>query len=498
MGSCRRLNLRHDRRFRLKMGTGGRGRQQQVAGYQRQIFERTCLRNQAHLRRVVRCTRNYQCHMLALYSSDELPVFGNAVYSVLPPYDGGRRIDEKRFVFVREVPFQKPRTNPLSVVAMELSVLKRGTRGQTEVFLREAKKSDGNFMPHSIAIIGAGMTGLAAARTLTGAGHSVTLYEKSRSVGGRVATRRVEGCIFDHGAQVIKPDGTELADVMFHQLPTEDLIEILAPTRPYADDGTILPPDPARNAERKFSYRTGMTALPKLLLQALPPTQTTLRCEARIAGLEQDGAKTILRGENGEEMGRADYVLLTAPAPQSADLLAASRLRENSASRIEALRSVPYHPCLTVLLGFAPPAPAPPAYALLAENRARPLLWLAFEQTKCPERAPNGEALLIAQFGPQWSAENYALPDAEVITQTHSALRPLFGPQYDTTRWAQVKRWRYSQPRGMTAFDAANSESSPVIVCGDGLRPENGRVVQAYASGLEAARFVMQQSGPGA
>ena len=351
-------------------------------------------------------------------------------------------------------------------------------------------------MPLSIAIIGAGMTGLAAARSLTGAGHSVTLYEKSRSVGGRVATRRVEGCIFDHGAQVIKPDGTELADAMFHALPTEDLIEIAAPTRSYADDGTILPPDAARNAERKFSYRYGMTTLPKLLLQALPSALATVRFETRIAGLEQDGSETILRGESGEEIGRADYVLVTAPAPQSADLLANSKLRENPASRIEALRSVPYHPCLTVLLGFAAPAPAPPAYALLAENRARPLLWLAFEQTKCPERAPNGETLLIAQFGPQWSAENYALQDMELIAQTHSVLRPLFGKQYDTPLWAQVKRWRYSQPRGMTNFDAANSEASPVIVCGDGLRPENGRVYQAYAGGLEAARFVMQQRKP--
>ena len=60
-------------------------------------------------------------------------------------------------------------------------------------------------MRRHVAIIGAGMAGLAAARALTQAGHTVTLFEKSRGVGGRVATRRIGDCIVDHGAQNIKP-----------------------------------------------------------------------------------------------------------------------------------------------------------------------------------------------------------------------------------------------------------------------------------------------------
>ena len=43
-----------------------------------------------------------------------------------------------------------------------------------------------------IAIIGAGIAGVTAARTLLQAGHRVTLIEKSRGVGGRMSTRRTE------------------------------------------------------------------------------------------------------------------------------------------------------------------------------------------------------------------------------------------------------------------------------------------------------------------
>ncbi len=50
-------------------------------------------------------------------------------------------------------------------------------------------------------VIGAGIAGLLAAGTISEAGHPVIVLEKSRGVGGRMATRRFQNGIFDHGAQ---------------------------------------------------------------------------------------------------------------------------------------------------------------------------------------------------------------------------------------------------------------------------------------------------------
>ena len=52
-----------------------------------------------------------------------------------------------------------------------------------------------------VAIVGAGVGGLAASRCLQDHGLDVTVFDKSRGVGGRLATRREEGVAFDHGAQ---------------------------------------------------------------------------------------------------------------------------------------------------------------------------------------------------------------------------------------------------------------------------------------------------------
>ena len=53
-----------------------------------------------------------------------------------------------------------------------------------------------------VAVIGAGISGLMCARTLLDHGIDVTVFEKGRGVGGRMATRRTDdGLQFDHGAQ---------------------------------------------------------------------------------------------------------------------------------------------------------------------------------------------------------------------------------------------------------------------------------------------------------
>ncbi|MSO32728.1 MAG: FAD-dependent oxidoreductase, partial [Ilumatobacteraceae bacterium] len=52
-----------------------------------------------------------------------------------------------------------------------------------------------------VVVVGAGIAGLTAARALSHAGHSVIVLDKGRSVGGRMATRRIGDATVDHGAQ---------------------------------------------------------------------------------------------------------------------------------------------------------------------------------------------------------------------------------------------------------------------------------------------------------
>lgn len=58
-----------------------------------------------------------------------------------------------------------------------------------------------------IVVIGAGMAGLVCAQQLSQAGYSVLVLDKSRGLGGRLATRRLHGTWADRGACYLKPKG---------------------------------------------------------------------------------------------------------------------------------------------------------------------------------------------------------------------------------------------------------------------------------------------------
>ena len=66
-----------------------------------------------------------------------------------------------------------------------------------------------------IAILGAGLAGISAARALIARGHAVTIFDKGRGPGGRLATRRMEAAgrklQFDHGAQYLRAEGAGFA-----------------------------------------------------------------------------------------------------------------------------------------------------------------------------------------------------------------------------------------------------------------------------------------------
>ena len=74
-----------------------------------------------------------------------------------------------------------------------------------------------------IAVLGAGVSGLTAARILADKGHQVVVYEKNSTPGGLAKTRFTDGYLYDpHGGHILNSKHQEVMDWVFSILPKEN------------------------------------------------------------------------------------------------------------------------------------------------------------------------------------------------------------------------------------------------------------------------------------
>src|SRR5215213_1098128 len=147
----------------------------------------------------------------------------------------------------------------------------------------------------SIAIIGAGIAGLTAAHTLSS--DDVTLFEKSRGLTGRAATRWYERAgrriYVDHGAQYAMTEGLTLHDLMLSELPRYELVDVRRPVWTFDYQNRIAEGDPVRNTSSKWTYRRGLASLGRLIQEKSSLTikrQAHIKCIRR----ETSGRYTIV------------------------------------------------------------------------------------------------------------------------------------------------------------------------------------------------------------
>lgn len=303
------------------------------------------------------------------------------------------------------------------------------------------------------AIVGAGAAGLACAMRLRAAGEDVVLFDKSRGVGGRMATRRVDGLSFDHGAQFFTARGDAFRET----------VSGLVAAGACASWGS----------DERYVGVPGMTAVPRALAEGFE-----IRTEHTVSGLRRDAAGWTLSTAEGAEAGGFDRVVLALPSPQIVPLLAASGFT------LPGIESAVYAPCIALLLAFERPLPG---IATEAKYDAGPIAWIARNATK-PGRDGARETVVV-HASADWSRAHLDFePDASKPILL-AAFRDATGFA-DAPTYAAVHRWRYAlveTPAGARAF--FDSELG-LGACGDWCI--GGRVEAAFDSGLALADMITE------
>lgn len=325
-----------------------------------------------------------------------------------------------------------------------------------------------------IAIIGAGLAGLTLAHALQHKA-DILILEKSRGVGGRMATRRIDDFAFDHGALFFT--ARSLAFRRFLQpYRSSGIVQEWTPrVLTLASGEKHYPRD---WFEPHFVAVPGMTALCKAMavgldvltgIRALPPL------------LLPDGRWQLQwSGDAGSATSAAaleqpvDWIVSTAPAPQARALLPREFCHHS------ALAEVQLKPCIALLLGLQ----QAPAWRFDAARMKHPVLdWISCEASR-PGRS--AACALVLHSTAAWAELQQTATDDAIAASMLQALEDVLGQTLGRYDVLQVKRWAYAQAitpeRPMVLLDARLR----LAACGDWTHA--GRVEGAFLSAQALAR----------
>ena len=282
---------------------------------------------------------------------------------------------------------------------------------------------------HSIAVVGAGMAGLACARRLTKTHPHVRVFDKGRSPGGRLSTRRVETPVgpvqFDHGAQYLTARDPSFVGFL------EDMIADGAVAAWDFDDISERSTRSAAWTERRWVGTPGMSTIARRMAADID-VATSLRCLG--AHMEVGGWYLDLERVGSAELlteGPFDAIVFALPAEQVAPLLAS--IEPAQAMEAAAAKT---GPCWAGLFAFDRLFDVP----FKAARTEGPLSWVARENSK-PGRS--GPEAWVVHASHSWSRAAMECTPAEVVELLWLAFRDL-APAAPEPVWRQAHRWRYA------------------------------------------------------
>lgn len=340
-------------------------------------------------------------------------------------------------------------------------------------------------MTGEVAVVGAGAAGTAAAYALEEAGLGTTVYEKSEDVGGRAGTRQRDGCTYETGANYLRSDDELVTGLVTETLPTEGLVRVDEPVSTFDGSGTVTEGRSAQGP--RYTYENGLAELSRRLIEA---AGAQLRCDRAVAALNRTPDGWILRLRSDEETGPFDSVVVTAPAPLSADVLGASEYSHGDRRELrEGIAGVPFRTIVSVVLHY-PFELDRPYYALVNPDGAHDAGWIAREDRK-PGHVPEGESVVLVQCAPRWSREHFGAADPVIVDSAAAMAADVLGEdRLLEPDWTDQRRWRYAAPDGAPEADllAAAAERG-LYFAGDWVAGED-RLHAAVRSGLEAGHDV--------
>ncbi|MEZ3143391.1 NAD(P)/FAD-dependent oxidoreductase [Halobaculum sp. MBLA0143] len=330
-----------------------------------------------------------------------------------------------------------------------------------------------------VAVVGAGAAAAGAAYTLAATDAETVVFEARDRVGGRAASATHDGVVYDYGANYVRDTAERPATFLREAASPTDTPP---PVDTFDETGTVSPG--RDDDEAKWSTPEGVQALVGRLLDAADATVHTGAPVRRLVRTA-DG----WRADADPATGRFDAVVVTPPAPTTAELLARSDWDDPAREQlVAAARDVSYATVWSAALGYDRELDRP-YYALVCTADGTRASWFSRESCK-PGHVPDGE-VVIAQGGHEWSATHADADPAWAAGRLADAASEVIGePWLAAPAWADAVCWEHAlvEDQLLPGPRRAAAEAG-LYPAGDWVAGE-ARVHAALASGIETGERI--------
>ena len=314
-----------------------------------------------------------------------------------------------------------------------------------------------------ILIIGAGLAGLTCARALSERGLSSVIYEKSRGVGGRLATRRSNADVsFDHGGQYVTAQGDKFQAYLDEAIKSGFAAEWL----PNLEEELKFP-------KKKIVGLSGMSDLVRPLCRELD-----IRFNVTVTGVSRQKEGWLIRTDKSHKEEIFDKVILTIPAPQAKELI------YHETSIISVLDKVSLLPCLAAMVAFSEKLNLS---SDVFRDGSEVLAWCARDSSK-PQRNKNYDSWVL-HGTPRWSKDWLEAERDIIAEKLLENFRQTYHNPLPEIKILRGHKWRYALADKMLGKEFLASDDNTLFLGGDWCM--GPRAEYAYNSGRAIAAAVI-------
>lgn len=344
-------------------------------------------------------------------------------------------------------------------------------------------------MKHDLVVIGAGVAGLALARELALHARPPLVLERARGVGGRCATRRIDGQPVDHGVAFLHGHAPRFLGEL---TATQDATLFADWPRVVEGEGMPCQPGAFEPRETRLAMAEGVSRFPKHLARGVD-----VRLDTNVVALEPHRLASGAVGwrvvpEAGDPVD-AVAVALALPVPSIFKLIAPLAPSFEAIAGVLPLLELPHTlPCLTLIARYPELAPPPP-WEVQYPRSSRAIQSILHDSSKRPGRP---RLILVIQARPAYSRTRLDTPAETWTRELLEEAAALSGDWIARPERADSHVWRSAR------VDPGSELSAPLWLELDGGAPlglagdafhSSGGVEGAYFSGVELARMIIKQ-----